>query len=123
MKKILLIFIISLMSTHMCFSNRVIHENNSNNLKIEYNDVKLIVSNKYKPLIILDKNDNIVFIFNKRVGNIVKTDECVILFDNMYILYFYEVSLEDIKDWCLYSNGGIIQKQLMCKKVVVEIKR
>jgi hypothetical protein len=106
----------------MCFS-KSIYENKIGNLLIEYNDVKLLGSIQYKPRRMLDKNDNVVFIFNKAEGNIAKTDECVIIFDNLCILYFYEVSLEDIRDWYLYSNGGIIQKQLTCKKVIVEIKR
>lgn len=130
-KKILLIFIILLMSTHICFSNRIIHENNLNNLTIEYNDVKLIGSNRYNPKKIMDKNDNVVFVLSldnkydnndNSNGNIAKTDECVIIFNNSYILYFYEVSLENIMDW-YYGFDGIIPKPLMCKKVIVEIRR
>jgi hypothetical protein len=129
MKKILLILIISLMTTHMCFSNKVIHENNLNNLKIEYKDVKLIGSNRYNPRKIIDKNDNVVFVLSldKKYdfydyGTIVKTNECVIIFNNSYILYFYEVSLESIMNW-YYSFDGLIPKPLMCKKVIVEIRR
>jgi hypothetical protein len=129
MKKILLILIISLMTTHMCFSNKVIHENNLNNLKIEYKDVKLIGSNRYNPRKIIDKNDNVVFVLSldKKCdfydyATIVKTNECVIIFNNSYILYFYEVSLESIMNW-YYSFDGLIPKPLMCKKVIVEIRR
>lgn len=128
-RKILLILIISLMTTHMCFSNKVINENNLNNLKIEYKDVKLIGSNRYSPRKIIDKNDNVVFVLSpdKKYdfdddGTIAKTNECVIIFNNSYILYFYEVSLESIMDW-YYSLDGLIPKPLMCKKVIVEIRR
>lgn len=129
-KKILLILIISLMSTYACFS-KSFYENNACNLKIEYNDVKLIGSNRYSPRKIMDKNDNVVFVLSldkkydcngNSNGNIAKTDECVIIFDNTYIMYFYEVSFENIMDW-YYGFDGIIPKPLMCKKVIVEIRR
>lgn len=123
MKKILLILIISLVTTHMCFSNKIVHENNLNNLKIEYNDVKLFGTSQYKPKRIVDKNDNTVFAFSGSTGKIVETDECIIVFDNTCILYFYEISFENIKEWYYYMTGGIVQKSLICKKVIVEIKR
>ena len=125
-KTILLILIMSLMSI-MCFSEEIssIHirnRDNRYNLLIEYSDVKLVGSNRYKPIRILDKNDNEIFNFSNENGNIIKTDEYVIIVDTMYILYFYEISFENIRDW-YYSNGGLIQKQYLCKKVIVEIKK
>ena len=126
LKKILLILITSLMSTYVCFSEEDIYKNkidNKYNLLIEYNDVKLVGSNRYKPIRILHKNDNEIFNFSNENGNIIKTDECVIIFDTMYILYFYEISFENIRDWYWYSSGSLIQKQYPCKKVIVEIKK
>lgn len=125
LKKILLILIMSLMSTYVCFSEEDIYKNkidNRYNLLLEYNDVKLVADNRYKQIRILDKNDNEIFIFSNENGNIIKTNECVIISDTMYILYFYEISFENIRDW-YYSNGGLIQKQYPCKKVIVEIKK
>jgi len=121
-KKILLILTISLMSTYACFS-KTIYENNACNLLIEYNDVKLFGRTQYELKRIVDKNDNIVFGFNSGNGIITKIDECVIIFDNSHILYFYEVSLENIKEWYYYMNGGFGQKPITCKKVIIEIKR
>ena len=121
-KTILLILIVSLISAPLCFSESI-YENKIGDLSIEYNDVKLFGRTQYKLKRIVDKNDNIVFGFNICDGIIVKTDECVIIFNNSYILYFYEVPFESIENWYYYENGGIVQKPLMCKKVVVEIKR
>lgn len=129
LKKILLILIMSLMSTYVCFSEEDIYKNkidNRYNLLLEYNDVKLVPSNRYEPIKILDKNDNIVFTFNNfnnRDGNIAETDKCVIIFDNMCIIYFYGISLEDIRDCYWYSSGGLTRRQYPCKKVIVEIKK
>lgn len=123
-KEILLFLIMSLMSI-MCFSEEIYYKNkvdNRYNLLLEYNDVKLVADNRYKQIRILDKNDNEIFIFSNENGNIIKTNECVIISDTMYILYFYEISFENIRDW-YYSNGGLIQKQYPCKKVIVEIKK
>lgn len=123
-KEILLFLIMSLMSI-MCFSKEIYYKNkvdNRYNLLLEYNDVKLVADNRYKQIRILDKNDNEIFIFSNENGNIIKTNECVIISDTMYILYFYEISFENIRDW-YYSNGGLIQKQYPCKKVIVEIKK
>ena len=125
-KTILLFLIMSLISI-MCFSKEIssIHirnRDNRYNLLIEYNDVKLVADNRYKPIRILDKNDNEIFIFSNENGNIIKTNECVIISDTIHILYFYEISFENIRDW-YYSNGGLIQKQYLCKKVIVEIKK
>lgn len=127
LKKILLILITSLMSTYVCFSEEDIYKNkidNRYNLLLEYNDVKLVPANRYEPVKILDKNDNIVFTFNNfnnRDGNIAKTDKCVIIFGDMCIIYFYGISLEDIRDCYWYSYGG--KSKLSCKKVIVEIKK
>lgn len=129
LKKILLILIMSLMSTYVCFSEEDIYKNkidNRYNLLLEYNDVKLVPSNRYEPIKILDKNDNIVFTFNNfnnRDGNIAETDKCVIIFDNMCIIYFYGISLEDIRDCYWYSSGRLTRRQYPCKKVIVEIKK
>lgn len=122
-KKILLILIISLISTYACFS-KTIYENNACNLLIEYNDVKLFGSNRYTPIKILDENDNAIFIFNERYGNLVKTNEYTILFDNTYIIYFYGVSFDDVWNWYFYSDCGLFPKPLItCKKMIVEIRR
>ena len=124
-KEMLLILIMSLISI-MCFSEEISYKNkidNKYNLLIEYNDVKLVGSNRYKPIRILDKNDNEIFIFSNESGNIIKTNECVIIFDTMYILYFYEISFENIRDWYWCSSASLIQKQYPCKKVIFEIKK
>lgn len=126
-KEILLFLIMSLMSI-MCFSEEfssihIRNRDNRYNLLIEYNDVKLVGSNRYKPIRILDKNDNEIFIFSNENGNIIKTNECVIIFDTMYILYFYEISFENIRDWYWCSSASLIQKQYPCKKVIFEIKK
>ena len=107
------------MSTYACFS-KTIYENNACNLLIEYNDVKLFGRTQYELKRIVDKNDNIVFGFNSGNGIIAKIDECVIIFDNSHILYFYEVSLENIKEWYYYMNGGFGQKPITCKKVIID---
>lgn len=123
-KTILLFLIMSLMSI-MCFSEEIYYKNKVDNrysLLIVYNDVKLVADNRYKQIRILDKNDNEIFIFSNENGNIIKTNEYVIISDNMCILYFYEISFENIRDWYYYPNGGSIQKQYLCKKVIVEIK-
>ena len=125
-KEILLVLIMSLISIHVCFSEEISYKNkidNKYNLLIEYNDVKLVGSNRYKPIRILDKNDNEIFIFSNESGNIIKTNECVIIFDTMYILYFYEISFENIRDWYWCSSASLIQKQYPCKKVIFEIKK
>ena len=127
LKKILLFLIMSLMSI-MCFSEEfssihIRNRDNRYNLLIEYNDVKLVGSNRYKPIRILDKNDNEIFIFSNENGNIIKTNECVIISDTMYILYFYEISFENIRDWYWCSSASLIQKQYPCKKVIFEIKK
>ena len=127
-KTILLFLIMSLMSI-MCFSEEDIYKNkidNRYNLLIEYNDVKLVPANRYEPIKILDKNDNIVFTFNnfnKRNGNIAKTDKCVIIFDDMCIIYFYGISFEDVRDCYWYSYGASILQKYLCKKVIVEIRK
>ena len=129
LKKILLILITSLMSTYVCFSEEDIYKNkidNRYNLLLEYNDVKLVPANRYEPVKILDKNDNIVFTFNNfnnRDGNIAKTDKCVIIFDDMCIIYFYGISLEDVRDCYWYSYGALNRQKYLCKKVIVEIKK
>ena len=129
LKKILLILITSLMSTYVCFSEEDIYKNkidNRYNLLLEYNDVRLVPANRYEPVKILDKNDNIVFTFNNfnnRDGNIAKTDKCVIIFDDMCIIYFYGISFEDVRDCYWYSYGALNQQKYLCKKVIVEIKK
>ena len=65
-KTILLILIMSLISI-MCFSEEIYYKNKIDNrysLLIKYDDVKLVGSNRYKPIRILDKNDNEIFIFS-----------------------------------------------------------
>lgn len=125
-KTILLFLIMPLMSI-MCFSEEIYYKNKVDNrysLLIVYNDVKLVPVNRYEPAKILDKNDNIIFTFNNfnnRNGNIIKSNECVIISDTVCTLYFYEISFENIRDW--YSNGSLIQKLYPCKKVIVEIKK
>ena len=123
-KEILLVLITSLISI-MCFSEEISYDNkidNRYNLLLEYNDVKLVPANRYEPIKILDKNDNTVFTFNNfnnRVGNIAKTDKCVIIFDDMCIIYFYGISFEDVRDCYWYS----IRQKYPCKKVIVEIRK
>ena len=127
-KEILLVLITSLISI-MCFSEEISYDNkidNRYNLLLEYNDVKLVPANRYEPIKILDKNDNTVFTFNNfnnRVGNIAKTDKCVIIFDDMCIIYFYGISFEDVRDCYWYSYDALIRQKYPCKKVIVEIKK
>ena len=123
-KEILLVLITSLISI-MCFSEEISYNNkidNRYNLLLEYNDVKLVPANRYEPIKILDKNDNTVFTFNNfnnRVGNIAKTDKCVIIFDDMCIIYFYGISFKDVRD-CYWHS---IRQKYPCKKVIVEIRK
>ena len=124
-KEMLLVLIMSLISI-MCFSEEISYNNkidNRYNLLLEYNDVKLVPANRYEPITILDKNDNNIFVFNNRNGNIAKTDECIIIFDDMYIMYFYGISFKDIKECYWYSYGALIRQKYPCKKVIVEIKK
>ena len=126
LKKILLILIMSLMSTYVCFSEEDIYKNkidNRYNLLLEYNDVKLVPANRYEPIKILDKNDNTIFVFNRTNGNMAKTDECIIISDYMYIMYFYGISFKDLMECYWYSFGGLTRQQYPCKKVIVEIKK
>lgn len=125
LKKILLILIMSLISI-MCFSEESCYNNkidNRYNLLLEYNDVKLVPANRYEPIKILDKNDNTIFVFNRTNGNMAKTDECIIISDYMYIMYFYGISFKDLMECYWYSFGGLTRQQYPCKKVIVEIKK
>lgn len=124
-KEILLVLIMSSMSI-MCFSEEIYYKNkadNRYNLLIEYNDVKLVPANRYEPIKILDKNDNTIFVFNRTNGNMAKTDECIIISDYMYIMYFYGISFKDLMECYWYSFGGLTRQQYPCKKVIVEIKK
>ena len=124
-KEISLVLIMSLIPI-ICFSEEISYNNkidNRYNLLIEYNDVKLVPANRYEPITILDKNDNTIFVFNNRNGNIAKADKCIIIFDNMYIMYFYGISFEDIKECYWYSYDALIRQKYPCKKVIVEIKK
>lgn len=120
MRKLLMMFIFVLFG--LTFAQERLDSTsiiNSNHKYIEYDDVILKGSYQYKPKQIVTEN-GIVMAFYNNTNTIIKTNECIILSNDVCTLYFYGISFDDVFNWNAYTSAP--RKIYKCKKVIVELK-